>query len=97
MPKNESILVKGSELVRAIGDLIRQNDVGKICIKYERRRLLEIPLLAGDPSAPANVLKGPLLAALNAFGALADECTIEVERREKKEKKKDAKRIPLNP
>jgi hypothetical protein len=88
MPKKESITVKGSQLVQAVRDLIRQNDEGKICISYEKRRLLEIPFLAGDPSAPANVLKGPLLAALNAFGALADECTIDVESREKKEKKK---------
>ena len=85
MPRTESITVKGNEFVQAIRDLFKQNDVGKVCVVYERRRILEIPLISGDPSAPANVLKDPLLAALNAFSALVDECTIEVERVEKKE------------
>jgi hypothetical protein len=50
-----------------------------------------VPLLAGDPSAPANVLGEPLLAALNAFGALVNECTVKVKRAEKKEEKPDTK------
>jgi hypothetical protein len=37
------------------------------------------------------VLKEPLLAALNAFGTLVNECTVEVERAEKKEEKPDTK------
>ncbi len=85
MPRTETITVKGSEFVQAIRDLFRQNDVGKVCVLYERKRLFEIPLITGDPSAPANILKDPLLAALNAFSTLVDECTIEVERVEKKE------------
>lgn len=91
MPKKESFTTKGSELVRAIEDLARQDDVGKVCLIYEKRRLFEIPFITGDPSAPANVVKGPLLAALNAVAALVNECTVEVEREEKKEKKKAAK------
>lgn len=93
MAARESITVKGRDLVQAIRDLIQQDDVGRVCITYERRRLLEIPLLVGDPSAPANVLKGPLLAALNAFGALANECTLEVERVKKEEQKPKTKSI----
>jgi hypothetical protein len=84
MPKKENFTTKGSELVKAIEDLARQDDVGKVCLIYERRRLFEIPFITGDPSAPANVVKGPLLAALNAVAALVSECTVEVEREEKK-------------
>lgn len=95
MAKKESFTVKGSELVHAVEDLAKQNDVGKVCLIYERRRLFEIPFITGDPSAPANIIKGPLLAAINAVGALVNECTVEVEREEKKEakeKKKAAKK-----
>jgi hypothetical protein len=91
MPKKESVMVKGNELVKVIADLARQNDVGKVCLIYEKRRLFEIPFITGDPTAPANVVKGPLLAAINAVATLVNECTVEVEREEKKEKKKTAK------
>ena len=79
----ESITVRGKELVQVIKDLIKRGDVGKVCIVYEKRRLLEIPLMVGDPSAPAEIIKGPLLAALNAFGTLANECTLELEHADK--------------
>jgi hypothetical protein len=91
VPKKESFITRGGELVRAIEDLARQDDVGKVCLIYERRSLFEIPFITGDPTAPANIIKGPLLAAINAVAALVDECTVEVEREEKKEKKKASK------
>lgn len=87
MPIRERIRVKGSEFVQTIKDLVKQDNVGRICITYEEKRIFEIPLLAGDPAAPANVIKEPLLAALNAFGALINECELEVERVEKTAKK----------
>ena len=80
MHQKESIRVRGSELVETVKGLLRQNTIGRLCIRYEENRAFEITLMAGDPSAPANVLKEPVLAAINALGALANECTIEVER-----------------
>ncbi len=80
MHQKESIRVRGSELAQTIKDLFRQNTVGKLCIRYEENRAFELTLTAGDPSAPANVLKEPVLAVVNALGAFANECTIEVHR-----------------
>jgi hypothetical protein len=84
MPKKESITVKGGELVRTVEDLAKQDDVARVCLIYERRRLFEIPFIIGDPAAPANIIKGPLLAAINAVATLVNECTVEVERADKK-------------
>jgi hypothetical protein len=45
---------------------------------------LEIPLSVGEPAAALGILALPVLAALGAFAALVTECTIEVEKVEKK-------------
>jgi hypothetical protein len=39
-----------------------------------------LPLETGDPASPATMLKAPVLAAINAFSTLVNECTIEVEK-----------------
>lgn len=91
MAKKESFTVRGKELVQAVQDLFKRNDVGKICITYEEDKVFEITLLAGDPSSPASVIKEPILAVLNALGTLAAECTLEVERLEKDEVKANTK------
>ena len=80
MHQKESIRVRGNELVETIKGLLVQNTVGHLCIRYEENRAFEITIMAGDPSAPANVLKEPVLAIINALGAFANECTIEVHR-----------------
>ena len=71
--------VPGSRLVEHIQQLISRGDVRRVCLLDEERSILEIPVVLGDPASPAAVLEGPILAAINAFAALVDECTVEVE------------------
>jgi hypothetical protein len=72
-------MIPGSKLVHQIQQLIARGDVRRVCILDEEKSLLEIPVNVGDPAAPASVLKAPVLAAIKAFGALVNECTVEVE------------------
>ncbi|MBI4296174.1 MAG: DUF4342 domain-containing protein [Chloroflexi bacterium] len=81
-PTKEKITVPGSQLISKIKQLIARKDVRRVCIIHEERRLLEVPVRAGDPAAPAAVLATPVLAAIGALSALVNECTIEVERAE---------------
>ena len=83
MPKTERVTTSGKSLVDTIRQLIRSGDARRVCLISEEKRLLEVPLSIGDPAAPASVLAAPVLAALKAFSALVNECTIEVERADK--------------
>ncbi len=73
------ISIPGSKLVHQVQQLISRGDVRRVCIIDEEKSLLEIPVNVGDPAAPASVLKAPVLAAIKAFGALVNECTVEIE------------------
>lgn len=80
--------VPGKDLVKTVKELIQRGDVRKVCLIHEEKHLLEIPLSAGDPASPATMLEAPVLAALNAVGALMTECTIEAEKIDNKGKVK---------
>ncbi|MFH1031328.1 MAG: DUF4342 domain-containing protein [Chloroflexota bacterium] len=81
MPKKEKIRVPGNKLVETIKQLVSRGDSRRLCLLSEEKRLLEVPLVVGDPAAPATMLEAPVLAAINAFSALVNECTIEVEKK----------------
>jgi hypothetical protein len=76
--------IPGTRLVHQIQQLIARGDVRRVCIIDEENSLLEIPLSVGDPVSPAAVLKAPVLAAIKAYGALVNECTVEVETADRK-------------
>ena len=75
--------VKGHSLAAHIQKLVALGDVRRICIMDEQKSILEIPINLGDSAAPASMLKAPVLAAIKAFGTLADECIVEVENAER--------------
>ncbi len=91
MVKKERVTVKGNRLVEAVRQLTSRGDARKVCILNEEKHLLDIPLTTKDPFSPANAIEAPILAAIRAIGSLLDECTVEVERVEKKEETKSGK------
>ncbi len=83
MPVKERLKVPGNRLVRTIQQLTSRPETRRICLLNEEKRLLEIPVRYGDPLSPAAALEAPVLAAIQAFATLVNECTVEVETAEK--------------
>lgn len=81
----EKFTISGSEVVEKIKKLIHEGNIRRVRVIQGGRTVLEIPLSVGAPAAAITILTAPLLAALGAFAALVTECTIEVEKVEKKE------------
>ena len=80
----EKFTISGSQLVDKVKQLIHEGNIRKVRVLHEGRTVLEIPLSIGAPAAAIGIMAAPLLAALGAFAALVTECTIEVEKIEKK-------------
>lgn len=80
MPGKSRLTVAGQRLAHTIEQPISSGEVRRVCILDEERSMLEVPVNARDPAAPASVLKAPVLAAIQAFGTLVDEGTIEIEK-----------------
>ena len=87
MPNSEKFTISGNELVEKVKQLIREGNVRRVRVLHEGRTVLEIPLSIGAPAAALGIMMAPVLAALGAFAALVTECTIEVEKIEKTDKK----------
>ena len=84
MAESEKYTVSGSQIVEKVKQLIREGNVRRVRLLHEGKTIIEIPLSIGAPVAVAGILAAPVLAALGAFAALVTECTIEVEKTEKK-------------
>jgi len=84
MTAKEKFTVSGSQLVDKIKQLIREGNIRRVRIIHKEKTVFEIPLTVGAPATVAVILVAPVLAALGAFAALVTECTIEVEKVEKK-------------
>jgi len=69
---------------RKIKQLIHEGNIRRVRVLHEGRTVLEIPLSVGAPAAAITIMTAPLLAALGAFAALVTECTIEVEKIDRK-------------
>ena len=87
MTKTEKFTVSGSQLVEKVKQLIHEGNIRRVRLLHEDRVVIEIPLSIGAPVAALGILAAPVLAAIGAFAALVTECTIEVEKIEKAEKK----------
>lgn len=73
----ETISVKGDQLVGKVKSLIKEGNVRRIIIKDKKgKELIQLPLTFGV----VGVVLAPMLAAVGALAALVAECTITVER-----------------
>ena len=80
----EKFTVSGSQLVDKVKQLIREGNIRKVRLIHKEKTVFEIPLTIGAPAVAIVILAAPILAALGAFAALVTECTIEVEKMEKR-------------
>lgn len=79
--RTEEFKVDGEDLVDKIKKLIQEGNIRRITIKNkEAKTIIEIPLTIGVVGA----VIAPMLAAVGAIAALVTECTITVEREDKK-------------
>jgi hypothetical protein len=85
MSIKEKITVSGDQLLGKVKQLIREGNIRRIRILHKDKILLEVPLTIGAPAAAIGIMAAPVLAAVGALAALVTECTIEVERVEKKD------------
>ena len=84
MAEGEKFTVSGSQIVDKVKQLIHEGNIRRVRLVHEGRTIIEIPLTIGAPVAVAGIIAAPILAAIGAFAALVTECTIEVEKIEKK-------------
>ena len=89
MSVKERFTVSGNNLVEKIKELVRQGNIRRVRLIHEDKALIDIPLTVGAPIAAATVLAVPVLAAIGVVAALVTECTIEVEREEDADEKKN--------
>ena len=89
MTTNEKFTVSGSDLVDKVKQLIHEGNIRRVRVIHKEKTVLEIPLTIGAPAAVALITAAPILAALGAFAALVTECTIEVEKVEESEPKRE--------
>ncbi len=84
MTVKEKFTVSGSQLVDKVKQLIREGNIRRVRFIHKEKTVFEIALTIGAPAAAIVILAAPVLAALGAFAALVTECTIEVEKIEKR-------------
>jgi hypothetical protein len=84
MVEKEKFTVSGDRVVAKVKQLIHEGNIRRVRLLHEGKTIIEIPLSIGAPAVVAGILAAPVLAAVGAFAALVTECTIEVEKVEKK-------------
>jgi hypothetical protein len=78
----ERYKVAGEKLLSKVKELVKEGNVRRITIRNDEDKILiEIPLTIGVVGAAIF----PVWAAVGAIAALVTDCSIEVERHEKKE------------
>ena len=78
----ESFKVSAEELLSKVKEIIKEGNARKIIIKNEKEEtIVEFPLTIGA----IGVVLAPVFAAVGAIAALATDCTIIVEKKEKTE------------
>lgn len=77
----EEFSITGDELLAKVKQLIAEGNVRRVIIKDKKKEtIIEIPLNIGI----VGIVLAPVLAAVGAIAALVTECTILVERIDKK-------------
>jgi len=92
MTTGEKFTITAGELVERVKQLIAAGNVRRIRIIHKGRALIDIPLTIGAPVAVATIFWAPVLAAVGALAALITECTIEVEKVEKRTEETEGKK-----
>jgi hypothetical protein len=80
----EKYTVSGKDVLEKVKQLIREGNIRRVRLIHDGKTIIEIPLTIGAPEVVVGIMAAPLLAAVGAFAALVTECTIEVEKVEKK-------------
>lgn len=79
--KTEEFSVNGDDLLKKVKEIIAEGNVRRITVRDKSgKNLVELPLTVGVVGA----VLAPILAAIGAIAALVTECTILVERADKK-------------
>jgi hypothetical protein len=81
---SEKFTVNGDQVVEKVKQLIHEGNIRRVRLIHEGKTIIEIPLSIGAPVVVAGIFWAPVLAAIGAAAALLTECTIEVEKIEKK-------------
>ena len=77
---HESFKVTADELLSKVKEIIKEGNARKIIIKNEKEEIImEFPLTIGA----IGVVLAPVFAAVGSIAALATDCTIIVEKKEK--------------
>jgi hypothetical protein len=72
----ESLKADGGAILDKLKDILREGNVRRVRVRQGDRTIAEFPLTAGIVGA----LLAPVLAAIGTIVALANDCTIDVER-----------------
>jgi Domain of unknown function (DUF4342) len=72
----ESVKAEGSAVLDKLKEIVREGNVRRVRVRQGSRTIAEFPLTAGVVGA----VFAPALAAIGALVALANDCSIEVER-----------------
>jgi len=72
----ESVKAEGGAILDKVKDLIREGNIRRVRVRQGERTIAEFPLTAGVVGA----LLAPALAGIGAVLALANDCSIDVER-----------------
>ena len=72
----ESVRAEGGAVLDKLKDLIREGNVRRVRVRQGERTIAEFPLTAGVVGA----VLAPALAAIGALVALANDCSIEIQR-----------------
>lgn len=72
----ESVKTEGGAVLDKLKELIHEGNVRRVRVRQGERTIAEFPLTAGVVGA----VFAPVLAAVGALVALANECSIEIER-----------------
>jgi len=72
----ESVKTEGSAVLDRLKDIVREGNVRRVRVRQKDRTIAEFPLTAGVVGA----VFAPALAAIGALLALANDCSIDIQR-----------------
>jgi len=72
----ESVKAEGSAVLDKLKEIVREGNVRRVRVRQGERTIAEFPLTAGVVGA----VFAPVLAAVGALVALANDCSIEIQR-----------------
>jgi hypothetical protein len=81
---SEKFTINGDQVVEKVKQLIHEGNIRTVRLIHQGKVIIEIPLSIGAPVAVIGIVWMPVLAAIGAAAALLTECTLEVEKIDKK-------------